>query len=325
MKKLPVFGVLFLTCALTLGACSGQAQNSQSASASASSTTSAAAADPGANEIPQVDRSGVGNFPDVIGDFGQTPEIKAGSGSVGDAVLVKTLHQGNGAAVGLGDIVQVNYAGALFTNAQVFDSSFAQGRTPIAFSLNQVIKGWKYGLAEAHVGDRVEIVIPSKWGYGSKGSGSSIPANADLVFVVDILDTVNPSDTSLLTQATPTGNELPAGITVTGDLGSEPKIAFGQDAPAETSKVIIAEGHGEKATIGSTLIYQAVGASYGSQAQAQSSWSEAGGQVVTVAEGNQLIDLTAGTRVLLVGAGNAAQGQAPQAIVVDIVAVIPAK
>ena len=42
-------------------------------------------------------------------------------------------------------------------------------------------------------------------------------------------------------------------------------------------------------------------------------------------DGNQLIGFTAGSRVLLVAAGNEAQGQSPQAIVVDILAVIPEK
>ena len=44
-----------------------------------------------------------------------------------------------------------------------------------------------------------------------------------------------------------------------------------------------------------------------------------------VKDGNQLIGFTAGSRVLLVAGGNQAQGQSPQAIVVDILAVIPEK
>ena len=325
MKKLPAIGAILLTCTLALGACSGQSKDSQSASPSPSASASATQSASSSEETPQVDRSGQGNFPEVSGDFGQKPEIKAGSGSVGDAILVKTLHKGDGATVGLDDIVQVNYAGVLFSDAKVFDSSFQDGRTPIAFSLNQVIKGWKYGLADAHIGDRVELVIPSKWGYGAQGSGSSIPANADLVFVVDILGTVNPNDTSQLTSATPTGNELPAGITVSGDLGSQPTITWGQSAPTETSKVVIAEGHGDKVAVGSTILYQGVGTVFGNDARTQSTWGQQGAQVVSVKDGNQLIGFTAGSRVLLVAAGNEAQGQSPQAIVVDILAVIPQK
>ena len=139
------------------------------------------------------------------------------------------------------------------------------------------------------------------------------------------MGTVNPKDTSQLTSATPTGNELPAGITVSGDLGSQPTITWGQSAPTETSKVVIAEGHGDKVAVGSTILYQGVGTVFGNDAQTQSTWGQQGAQVVSVKDGNQLIGFTAGSRVLLVAGGNQAQGQSPQAIVVDILAVIPEK
>ena len=120
MKKLPAIGAILLTCTLALGACSGQSKDSQSASPSPSASASATQSASSSEETPQVDRSGQGNFPEVSGDFGEKPEIKAGSGGVGDAILVKTLHKGDGASVGLDDIVQVNYAGALFSDAKVF-------------------------------------------------------------------------------------------------------------------------------------------------------------------------------------------------------------
>jgi FKBP-type peptidyl-prolyl cis-trans isomerase len=37
------------------------------------------------------------------------------------------------------------------------------------------------------VGGRRELVIPSALAYGSKGSPPTIPANATLVFVIDLL------------------------------------------------------------------------------------------------------------------------------------------
>jgi FKBP-type peptidyl-prolyl cis-trans isomerase FkpA len=39
------------------------------------------------------------------------------------------------------------------------------------------------------VGGRRELVIPAALAYGSKGSGSTIPPNAPLVFVIDLLGT----------------------------------------------------------------------------------------------------------------------------------------
>jgi FKBP-type peptidyl-prolyl cis-trans isomerase len=37
------------------------------------------------------------------------------------------------------------------------------------------------------VGGRRELIIPANLAYGSKGAGSSIPPNAPLVFVIDLL------------------------------------------------------------------------------------------------------------------------------------------
>ena len=51
---------------------------------------------------------------------------------------------------------------------------------------DEVITGWKQGLAGHTVGSQVLLVVPPDLGYGDKDSGK-IPANSTLVFVVDIL------------------------------------------------------------------------------------------------------------------------------------------
>ena len=52
---------------------------------------------------------------------------------------------------------------------------------------SQVIPGWEQGIVGMKVGGRRELVIPSALAYGSKGSPPTIPANASLVFVIDLL------------------------------------------------------------------------------------------------------------------------------------------
>ena len=49
-----------------------------------------------------------------------------------------------------------------------------------------LIKGWKQGLAGHTVGSQVLLVVPPSLGYGNKDQ-EKIPANSTLVFVVDIL------------------------------------------------------------------------------------------------------------------------------------------
>jgi FKBP-type peptidyl-prolyl cis-trans isomerase len=52
-----------------------------------------------------------------------------------------------------------------------------------------VIQGWDKGVVGQNVGSRIELEIPAAQAYGAQPpQGSGIPANASLVFVVDILD-----------------------------------------------------------------------------------------------------------------------------------------
>lgn len=50
-----------------------------------------------------------------------------------------------------------------------------------------MIDGWQQGLTGQTVGSQVLLIVPSDLGYGDAGSGDTIPGDATLVFVVDIL------------------------------------------------------------------------------------------------------------------------------------------
>lgn len=109
-----------------------------------------------------------------------------GMAPVGASTTTYTLIQGEGDVVKKGSQVRVNYLGQV-VNGAVFDGSYAKGQ-PFDFTVGSgVIDGWSKGLEGVKVGSRVILVIPSTEGYGKAGSGEKIPANADLVFVVDVL------------------------------------------------------------------------------------------------------------------------------------------
>jgi len=97
------------------------------------------------------------------------------------------LTVGSGAAVKDGDCLVVKYYGTLAKDGTVFDENFDKP-TALTFPLGggQVIKGWDQGLVGVKVGGTRRLVIPATLGYGSQASGS-IPANSDLVFVVQVL------------------------------------------------------------------------------------------------------------------------------------------
>ena len=51
-----------------------------------------------------------------------------------------------------------------------------------------MIQGWDTGLEGMKVGGRRELVIPPDLAYGPSGQPPTIPPDATLVFVVDLLD-----------------------------------------------------------------------------------------------------------------------------------------
>lgn len=95
---------------------------------------------------------------------------------------------GSGSSPAPGQTVTVHYTGWLQSNGQKFDSSVDRGE-PFTFTLGvgQVIKGWDEGVASMKVGGKRRLVIPSDLGYGQNGSAPQIPANATLVFDVELL------------------------------------------------------------------------------------------------------------------------------------------
>ena len=96
------------------------------------------------------------------------------------------ITEGNGPKPLKEDKVKVHYTGKL-TDGTVFDSSVE--REPMLLAANQFISGWTEALTMMPVGSKWELVIPSNLGYGPRAQGP-IPANATLVFEVELLEIV---------------------------------------------------------------------------------------------------------------------------------------
>ena len=99
---------------------------------------------------------------------------------------IEDLRVGLGTPVQVTDTVTVHYTGWLAEDGTVFDSSVLRG-SPISFPLSNVIAGWQEGMVGMQIGGKRRLVIPSDKGYGEVGSPPSIPANADLVFEIELL------------------------------------------------------------------------------------------------------------------------------------------
>ena len=83
------------------------------------------------------------------------------------------------------DVVTVHYEGRLI-DGSVFDSSIARN-SPIDLPVGGVIPGWVEALQLMHVGEKYKLYIPSELAYGENSPTPAIPANAVLVFDLELL------------------------------------------------------------------------------------------------------------------------------------------
>jgi len=87
-----------------------------------------------------------------------------------------------------GNEVTAHYTGTLKSDGSKFDSSRDRGQ-PFKFTIGQgqVIAGWDEGFASMKVGEKAILHITPSYGYGASGSPPKIPADADLIFDVELL------------------------------------------------------------------------------------------------------------------------------------------
>ena len=78
--------------------------------------------------------------------------------------------------------------GNRITNKIVFDSTSDRGNIPSVFRVAGVVDGFSTALQHMKVGDKWEVCIPWKLGYGATGQGNTIPAHTTLVFEIELLE-----------------------------------------------------------------------------------------------------------------------------------------
>jgi FKBP-type peptidyl-prolyl cis-trans isomerase len=121
-------------------------------------------------------------------DIGTKPKIPKQSGPPPKTLKVEDLITGKGPAAKSGDKISVRYVGVLYDTGKEFDSSWKRGKAPFQLTLGQgqVIQGWDQGLVGMKVGGRRRLTIPPDLAYGPQGQPPTIPANATLIFDVDL-------------------------------------------------------------------------------------------------------------------------------------------
>jgi peptidylprolyl isomerase len=171
-----------LGAAVLIAGCGGSG-NSNSSTITVGNQSSADSALAKSAETPAVKTP-------ASGPLSTEPKVSPPSGPAPAKLVTKDLITGTGAEAKAGQPVTVNYVGVLFNGGKEFDASWKRNE-PFTFTLGQgkVIPGWDQGVPGMKVGGRRELIIPAALAYGANGSPPTIPPNAPLVFVVDLLGT----------------------------------------------------------------------------------------------------------------------------------------
>lgn len=138
--------------------------------------------------------------PELIQDY--LEENKITTKPTADGIYVIVKKKGNGPKVTIGKEVTVNYTGRLL-DGTMFDSSRESDArtgeiydsrhkyTPFTFVIGKdqkIIQGWHKGLLNLTAGSEVQLIIPSKQGYGSYCSkDETITPYSPLVFDIEIV------------------------------------------------------------------------------------------------------------------------------------------
>lgn len=140
----------------------------------------------GASQSPQ------SGMPTVVLAPNGRPGITVPQTKAPKTLKVNVLQAGTGKKVTTGDNLVVKYTGVLWDEASsVFDSTWTTNQAKlIQVAKGNVVPGFEKGLVGQKVGSQILLVIPPKDGYGAAGNGA-VPANATIIFVVDILGIAN--------------------------------------------------------------------------------------------------------------------------------------
>lgn len=179
---------MFMVVALTvlLAACGGGGESADMAGgtselaeapAEMAPTVAAVVEEPAAN-LPSAADLTMETLP---GESGGT-EIQNTASGLGYVVL----SEGSGDKPAADSTVTVHYSGYL-TDGTKFDSSVDRG-TPFVTPLQGVIPGWTEGVQLMSPGAKYKLIVPPEMGYGATGFPPVIPANATLVFDVELLE-----------------------------------------------------------------------------------------------------------------------------------------
>jgi FKBP-type peptidyl-prolyl cis-trans isomerase FkpA len=114
-------------------------------------------------------------------NFAKTNGVAPLTDTIG--LYYQIVSQGTGAAPTLTSTLSVTYKATLL-DGTVFDST---GTNPRSFELNALIPAWQIALPYVKAGGHIKLLVPSKYGYGCSGAGTSVPPNTPIYFDITLV------------------------------------------------------------------------------------------------------------------------------------------
>lgn len=111
-----------------------------------------------------------------------------------DELRIEDIQLGEGKAAVKGALITTQYRGYL-EDGSSFDSSYERGKPfQCVIGTGRVIKGWDQGLMGMRVGGKRKLWVPAALAYGERGMGTRVPANANLLFEIELLEVLTRDD-----------------------------------------------------------------------------------------------------------------------------------
>ena len=103
----------------------------------------------------------------------------------------KDLKPGTGEPADVGDIVTIHFINWLENNGvqgkEIYNTRKENKTVSFVVGTDKVMPGWNEGVIGMKQGGRRLLKLPPALGYGAKGVPGVVPANARLIFVIDLI------------------------------------------------------------------------------------------------------------------------------------------
>ena len=251
--------------------------------------------------------AGMAAMPEVMGEPGAKPRVKAPAGAPGAGPRVRVIDRGSGAPTRPGQVVVANVDMRIWQGDKPYLSTWdTRQPTTVVLDGQHVGRTWERSLLGRRPGARVMLVSPAAQAFGPLGQAPSRVSPSDsLIEVFDVIGGYAPDAQVNGVPAASVGGGLPE---VSVPRGKEPRIAVpsGHAPTALTTRTLVA-GSGPAVRPGSTVVTNFVAATWDKARVYDSSYRRGGPNGFVMAEGavppgwlKGLTGVRAGSRVLMV-------------------------